>query len=182
MHSAIIKHSELPNYAHFTQLYPHAYEQFVFVVPNRIAIKLQHFNLFEAIIFANIWLIPIIIYTILRYYNQQIPFRHLGTKYFNWFDMCFNSFQMTIFGIANIINVRNKVESVLVIFLSIFSLLASILFSGYLFQLYSSSSTYSEINSIADLKRSGLDVYYPMDLMDPNREVWLRKKYVFFII
>lgn len=120
------------------------------------------------------WFIPIIAYTILRYNNIKRYALFNGKRY-TFFDILFDSYRLTILGTSQFCR-QNKVDRVLMIFLSIFSLLANILFSGLLFQLYTSDFSYQEIDSIEDLARSDLEVHYPVDNMDKESEIWLKNK------
>lgn len=150
MNSSLIKYYAGPPFSNFIKLYPNVFEQFVFLVPNRIITKPHQFDIYQTSMLISIWFIPIILYSILRYKNQRI------------------------FGMSAL-SYSNKFDRILVVFLSIFFLLASSLFSGFLFQLYTSDLSHHEIDSIEDLAKSDLEIHYPVDNIDP--ENWLRNKY-----
>lgn len=83
------------------------------------------------------------------------------------------------FGVGTSDSVSCRAERLVVLFLSIFAMLASIFCSGYLYQQYTSDSRIPVIQTLSDLNKSNLNILAVNDLVDgktDHRLQWLQSQ------
>lgn len=155
------------------QLYPHTYAKYVVIVPNRLNKKSEIMDLIYKSPLLNVWTITIILITILRKLFQYTTRKKKRT----FTELLINTFGMS-FGTTSDSKIKNRPEQILLLFLSIFSLLAGIFCSGELFQQYSTYSYSSAINSLEDLSNTDIIVLIPTGYISNETIDWLKKQYV----
>lgn len=158
-------------------LYPSEYESFVIVVPNLLHSNSSFFHTLLNIPLVNIWLLAISIFSVGRKALRTLN----GSRSNGFIEIVFNTFGMS-FGATSQTPRRgsagdnNRPERVLVLFLSVFAMLASILCSGMLFQEFTNTVTMSSINSLEDLgKHQELEIWMLSDL-HISTEQWLNEQ------
>lgn len=168
--------SEFRAYPKPTQepLYPHEIEKFIIVVPNLVQRKSTLFLSILQMPLLNVWALAIIIFSIFRQILRSV----LKSKSHDFNSILLNTFGLT-FGTAgssaNTTKISNS-EQILIWFLSLFGMLASVLCSGMLFQEFVTSSLISSINSLADLgKNAHIEIWMPEDF-DNSTETWLQEQ------
>lgn len=155
-------------------LYPHEMEKFIIVVPNQVQRKLTFFVSFLQMPLINVWALAIIIFTIFRKILRSV----LKTKYNEFSSILFNTFGLsfgTAGGSANTIHISSS-EKLLIWFLSLFAMLASMLCNGWIFTEFATSLLVPSINSLDDLgKNPNIEIWMPSDF-DDSTETWLQQQ------
>lgn len=167
-----VNHGDMP-------LYPNEYELFVLVVPN-IYHDRSRFSVVQIIRrqpLITIWVVAILLFSFVRKCIRSA----LKTKPTAYVDILINTFGMS-FGSTGPNPKRgsaddtNRSDRLLVVFVSVFAMLASILCSGVLFQQFTTVSTMSSIKSLEDLgEHLELEIWMLEDL-HVSTEKWLRSQ------
>lgn len=142
-------------------MYPHRIESYVIVVPTEYNEKSEILNyIIESPLF-NIWMVTIILISIVRVLLQY--FIHSKIQAIQvWFETIGITFGTTGGPV-----IHNRPERILILFLSIFSIISGIFFSGLLFKQFTISSYMHTINSLQDLKQyADIPIYVPEDFDD----------------
>lgn len=164
-------HFSVGQVAYFrSQLYPHAFDSFVVVVPTQYqsVSKLLQSMLNNPI--TRIWAITIITFTVMRKFCQH--FGSFGrtcraasstTIYFQTLGVTFGSTGQ---------QPKNRSEAVLLLFLTLFALLSGILCSGLFFQQFTASDKTPTITTFEQLlERTDLEIVLPV-WMNASLEYW----------
>lgn len=107
--------------------------------------------------------------------------RNLSRRYFTMVntkndDIFFDTLEITFTGIGSlIINIRS--ERILVLFLSLFFMLASMFCCGDIFKQIATAVFTPAINSLESLNKSKLDILVPFGRIAPSTEELLRQTY-----
>lgn len=141
-------------------IYPYMFRTFVIIVPNYQ--KQQTTNLLWSILnssLVNVWSLAILLFSIMRI----IIIKHTMRAY----NSDFIGILLNTYGIAFITTgfsgkLKNASEYVLLIFLSLFAILASTLFSGFMYQSYVDDFNVPAINSLKDLNKTDLNIVMPI--------------------
>lgn len=156
------------------ELYPHDLETYIIVVPNLLQRKSTLFLSILQMPLLNVWAVAIILFAISRKIIRSVQ----KSKLNDFTEILFNTFGLS-FGTAGqsaSTTLISSSEQLLVLFLSLFSMLAGILCSGILFKEYATSSLISKINSLEDLGRNPeIEVVMPPTL-DISTEKWLKEQ------
>lgn len=167
-------HFSVEQVAYFrAQLYPHAFDPFVVVVPTQYqsASKLLQSMLNNPI--SRIWAITIITFTIVRKFSQN--FGSFGTR-----NRAASSSKIFIQTLGVTFSStgqqpKNRSEAVLLLFLTLFALLSSILCSGMFFQQFTTSVKTPTITTIEQLlERPDLEMVLPV-WMNASLEYWNKR-------
>lgn len=158
-------------------LYPNEYESFVIVVPNILHSNSSFFKTLLNSPLVTIWVLAISIFSLGRKALRTLNGSHSNS----FIEIVFNTFGMS-FGATTQTPRRgsaadtNRPERVLVLFLSVFAMLASILCSGMLFQQYTTTVAMSSINSLEDLdEHQEIEIWMLSDL-HISTELWLNEQ------
>lgn len=124
---------------------PYLYDNMVIIVPSHIKSDQDHQYIYRSTIII-LWIVASFVFMMIRKCfhhitkSPKIGFEHL----------LFDSLSLTI-GSNTFIRVRNHPERILNAFISIFSLLTSLLFAGYLFQHLTTNVATGNIDTLDDL-------------------------------
>lgn len=133
---------------------PYRYDRTVVIVPNNnISTLFLLQNIVRSTIFI-IWIGISLTFMLLRKLFQNIT----KSPYMPMVKIFFDSLGLLI-GTASGSKVFNRPERILTLWLSIFAVLTSLLFSGFLFQQMAGSSKASTINNLKDLEKTKLKLY-----------------------
>lgn len=146
-------------------LYPYKYSRYYMVAPN-IQIDQSAFGVFfrDSPIF-RIWLLVSIIYALIRFFLQYLGGRLINTKPSTFSTIYFDTLGRSIGTTAGAKMFGNRSETILLLSLSIFSILASIFCSGFLFNHQLLATSHAPLfNSIPDVEKSSLDIYLTHEL------------------
>lgn len=159
------------------RLYPIDYQNYILVVPFLMRAQSTILKSILEFPLLNVWAITIGIFMICRKLVRII----LKARKTYLFELFINTFGLS-FGTTFPTNVTSRSETILVLFLSVFSIVANNLCSGYLFQQLSTSTNLPAINSLADLNDfMHIDVYIPT-FFSNETEKWLRDRLKTFIV
>lgn len=159
--------------------YPHDYKKFILVVPYIHKIQSTFWQSILNFPLINVWAIAILIFYICRkFIHFVLPSKrnapHNGTL--------INTYGMSFGVTAAPANISNSTEKLLLLFLSIFALVASNLCSSILFSQFSTSSEEPAIQTFQDLgKFKTIDLMVPV-LFTTEMHSWLREQYNIFRI
>lgn len=133
--------------------FPYRRDRMVIIVPNQASHTREPFRNAARLIIVFAWILSSIGFTLLRKFfkefTKQTDFTVLG--------LFFNSFGLSL-GTISKTRSNDMAESVLILTISLFSLLASLILSGYLFQQFSIKGSTSNIDTIAELKHTKIVV------------------------
>lgn len=165
-----VRHGDMP-------LYPNEYESFVIVVPNILHSHSSFFKTLLSTPLVNIWVLAISIFSLGRKALRTLIGSHSNSFieiFFNTFGMSFSATSQT--PRRGSAADTNRPERVLVLFLSIFAMLAGILCSGMLFQQFTTTAKLSSIKSLEDLgEHLELEIWMLSDL-HISTELWLNEQ------
>ena len=140
------------------EIYPFDEDKLVIIVPNRlIATSLLLKIIFESPLLC-VWSFTILLTTTVRLglnTNRMKWPNNIGRIVLDTFSIAFTG--------AGFVQISKRSERVLILTLSVFSFLSSIVCTGFIFQQYISQEMHSTINSVEDLNKSGIQIYgYPI--------------------
>lgn len=153
--------------------YPHSFDDIVLLVPN---IMVEKSNIVAILLdspLLNVWSIVIALVTIVRIFFTELT-RH---KIDDWTHILLHTYGLS-FMVSSSIQITNRSENVLLLFLGVFAILSNILCSGFLFQQYTSDLQTPAINTLEDLNKTNLDIYVS-DMLYDNSDSnlrWLKKQ------
>lgn len=119
----------------------------------------------------NVWALAIGLMTISRIIIRKVK-KH---GKINVLQILFESYGIS-FGMTSNKAHLKIAERILLMFLSIFSIVAGCFCSGFLFQQYSISYFPSAINSIDDLNRTDIPIYVPIEFLNPITLNWFQQQ------
>lgn len=155
-------------------LYPHEIDKFIIVVPNLLERKSILIWSIIQMPLISVWALGILFFSTCRKIIRTI----LKTRNNHFSAILLNTFGLS-FGTAGETKSTSQISSsehLLLWFLSIFAMFASILFSGMLFLEFSTSTLVPSINSLEDLgKFPHIDIWLPTRF-DANTETWLNQQ------
>lgn len=144
-------------------MYPHRIEQFVIVVPTEFREYSEMLNILIKSPLINVWPPTIILFTICHKLIYSLLPRGKNKSAIHIF---FESIGIS-FGATSPSFYINRSQNVLGLFLTIFSMSASITLSGYLFQQFTATSHMPTIITLNDLSENNhLNVYIPSSFRD----------------
>lgn len=118
----------------------------------------------------------IVLVGFIRKIIQTLIYRHL--QYFTTNikdgDIYFDTLKITFTGLGYI-TIKNRSERILVLFLSIFFMLASMYFCGDIYKQIATAVFTPTINSLETLNESNINIFLPYGRFDENTEKWLRQ-------
>lgn len=122
----------------------------------------------------NVWLFIIIVMTIVRILIKK----WLNQKLSDWTAILLHTFGMS-FSVPSSQVISNRSEKVLILFLGMFAILASIFCSGYLIKQYTIDSQTRLIKTLEDLNKSMLPIYACKEIYSESYAniEWLRRQY-----
>lgn len=131
-------------------VYPYDWRQFVLIVPSMVKTnsKLLEFIFNSPLI--RIWLLAIGMFTILRIIQRKVinPSEPLNQIVY----IPFNTFGLS-FGTTSVTGGGSRSEVIATFFLTLFGMLAGLLFSGLLFEQLTITESVQEITSFSDLTK-----------------------------
>lgn len=149
-------------------------EKYIIVVLNKLERKLTLFLSVLEMPLISVWTIAIIIFAFLRKVLRSVlnsEYKHFGTIFLYTFGLSFGTA-----GNSNYTTHTSSSERLLLSFLSIFAMLAGILYSGMLFNEFSTSLLVPSINSLEDLgKNPHIEIWMPLEF-DNSTETLLQHK------
>lgn len=162
-------------YEHRYSTYPHETDSIVVVVPN---IRLVQTTMLESLLempLFSVWAFAILLFTVSRKIIRNI----LRASRNNCMDIFIDTFGISFAtgggGLAAA-TLHSRAENLLILFLSVFSMLASIFCSGILFQQLTSSVSRPAINSLKDLAaHPNISVKMSWET-DESTFMWLRER------
>lgn len=128
------------------------YERLILIVPNN-QLKLKMINNVSQLFIVFVWCIAAVVFTFLRKIFQLI----LESTQMNILENYFINLGVLIGTTST--TPSNTSERILLLFMAIFSMLSSLLFSGFLFQQLAISDSVANINSIEELEKSNLHLF-----------------------
>lgn len=154
----------------YLKLYPHDYDNFVIIVPNLLK---EHNNLINIIIdspLVNVWAITICIVTIVR-----CIFKYILKNSNDWMYTFIETYGIS-FGTTSAAKSTKLSDQIIVLFLSIFSLIAGIFCSGILFQQYATVSFEPRINTLDDIAKAQYHIFVPREHITNETKYWLQQR------
>lgn len=156
-------------------LYPYAFKKLLIIVPKYLTPKSFFWQSLVSSPLLSVWILVIILFTVL-----QIVFRRVVPTAINY--LISDKFIETV-GIILGTSTPNyqkknliKSELILIIFGSIFALLAGIYFSGMIFEQLITTVMLPNISTIEDINKLKWIIHYPSSL-DPDLIQYYYKKY-----
>ena len=141
------------NFAYFrTFVYPHDNKKIVILVPNICCEVSLLRSLMLNIAIVIVWFAVVILVIVLRIYIQRE--KNLNPN--KVVQIVVDTFCTAFTGIS-CIKINNR--QVLILSLSVYSFVSSVLISGYIFTQHTVTEKRSTINSIEDLNKTDLDIY-----------------------
>lgn len=167
-------HFSVGEVAYFrAQLYPHAFDQFVVVVPTQYQSVSKLLQTMMNNPITRIWAITIITFTIMRKLSQKFGSFENKNRAAGSTSIFFQTLGVT-FGTTGQ-EPKNRSEAVLLLFLTLFALLSGILCSGLFFQQITTSVKTPTITTIAQLlQRKDLEMVLPV-WMNESVKYWEKR-------
>lgn len=149
--------------------YPHDFENYILIYPQMV-MQQKFYEIFMRQSYLQVWPITIILFSIVRKFLRH----QMRSPRFGWIDLLVDTFGVAFVSTGGMM-VRNRPERILMLFVSIFGLTTNILFSGLLFQRYSTTVNLKEINTLEEL---GDTINLPIRMADDigYLETWLETK------
>lgn len=135
-------------------LYPHTIEDIVIIVPSKRTVKS---NLLEIICespILQIWMPFIVACTIIRQFlaRRGQTWTTISTTFFDTFSLAIGENAKSGLHLE-------RAEKLVTLFISFFSILSGVLFTGALFQKFTINVVSSNIDTLAELEESGLTLF-----------------------
>lgn len=129
-------------------LYPHEVKTYVLIVPSMLKLesKLSEFIFRSPLI--RIWAIAIVMFTLFRITQRKCANPRESANRLVYIP--FNTFGLS-FGSTSVTGVKSRSELITVFFLSVFGMLAGLLFSGLLFEELTTTESIPQITTLSDL-------------------------------
>lgn len=156
-------------------IYPsYELEKYTLVVPNLLRRKSALFLSILQMPLLSVWAVAIILFAIFRKIIRSVQ----KSKFYDFGEIFFNTFALS-FGTAgqsaNTTLISGS-EHLLIWFLSLFAMLASILCSGIFFKEFTTISLIPSINSLEDLGRyPQIEVLMPSNFHN-SMETWMKHR------
>lgn len=153
----------------FSKLYPHKFVEYVIIVPSDIK---EHLGIGDMLLKSplfTVWAICVGVITLSRMvirrlfaFNSQFDKRNSSQNAFVY--IFFDTFGLS-FGATSAQGAESKTEKAIVLFLSIFCIVAGILCTGFLLEQLIETKAEQKINSLEQLIfEEDLDIVLPSDL------------------
>lgn len=152
-------------------LYPHGFENYVIVMPNRLKQSSNLLNVIRSSSLIIVWLPVILVMGYTRKFIRKFAINSNNENFM------FDTVRITLTGASNI-TLLNRSEQLLVLFMSIFFLLAGIFCCGDIFKEIATSKYTPSINSLESLNESNLLVHGSKVLVEKYSTQWLYLKYI----
>lgn len=149
-------------------------EQYIIVVANQMERKSTVFLSMMQMPLISVWALAILIFAVFRKIFRFV----LQTKYNDFSTIFLNTFGLSFGTAGDSANASlvSSSENLLIWFLSVFAVLASLLCSGMLFTEFSTSQLIPTINSLEDLgKNPQIDIWMPREF-DISTKTWLQQQ------
>lgn len=167
----------IPNKKKSVALYPHEYENFVLIVPNVMKDEIDFINYAIKSPLVNVWAVAILLVTLSRCFFRKILQLDKTT---DWQQIFIDNVGLSFGWKSFIENYKNRSDKILILFLSTFSLIAGIFFSGHLLQKFAIVSVNPKISTFDDLIQSNLNIVIPREYIDAATILLLNDELSFF--
>lgn len=134
----------------YDYLYPHDVKQYILIVPKTYKINSKISELIFKSPLIRIWVTAIAIFSIFRCIQRKLlnP-KECGNRLVY---ILFNTFGLT-FGCTSVTGVQSRSEVIATFFLSVFGMLAGLLFSGFLFDQLTTTEHVQLIHNLSDVSK-----------------------------
>lgn len=133
-------------------LYPHEYTDYLFLVKSEVIESTAASDKLLKSPLLSVWASAIVLFSIARVLVRQVLLsRHTDSASHNDLSyIMFNTFGLS-FGSTSVTGLNSRAEMIMVLFISLFSVLAGIFCAGFLFEQLTISNSMQVINSFEDL-------------------------------